>query len=657
LTGRVATPGVSRDFSQIPIFPPDRATRGRPAIQPKLIVGQANDPLEYEADSVAAQVMRMSAPAPLTVAAVPGLRRKCNACEEEEKKQRLQAKPIGAAETAAAEAPPIVREVLRSPGRPLDPPTRAFFEGRFRYDFSSVRIHADDRASDSAGLLGAQAYTVGSRIVFGSGRYAPETSSGRHLLAHELTHVVQNQGHLPGPVGARSPSPQGAGTIRRQPSPKPSATDTNNFDDVKIEAVPSCFQPFSGPSLDPILKSGTITVIEFSADWCGPCKTLVRILNEQCQDYKKSQVPIRYYSVDVELPENEKLANRYDAGTKGSWSLPQFFVFLGKEQKHHSDGFKGPDFYRDLLSRIIKEASSATAAPSGKSGLSRLATTGIFAAAGALLAGGILGIAALAGASVGLAPALGILGAGLLVGGLLGFLDPFGLTERTRPAGAQEADQLIRQRFGQYLPRGGGPLHDAKIRPVSRSELLMRWRCRHPNDTPNPNMIGWTDQGDPEVSGKDAAGKPAADPMCADGKPLEHASFEHPVIYYATDHPDATVLIHEGIHSYAHPDFAVQVRGFLNEGAAEYFSQQVAADIRAKSKSGYGDQVNAVADLVTVIGEEALRRAYFRGDFSAADAKLGPCGLVTWALDKQQGQDRAAEAILKGPKRDHCREP
>jgi hypothetical protein len=199
-------------------------------------------------------------------------------------------------------------------------------------------------------------------------------------------------------------------------------------------------------------------------------------------------------------------------------------------------------------------------------------------------------------------------------------------------------------------------LHDAKIRPVSQSELLMRWRCRHPKDKPDPNMIGWTDQGDLEVAGKAAAGKPAADPMCADGKPLEHASFEHPVIYYATDHPDATVLIHEGIHSYAHPDFAVQVRGFVNEGATEYFSQQIAADIRATSKSGYGNKVNAVADLVKVIGEEALRRAYFRGDFSAADAKLGPCGLVTWALDKQQGQDRAAEAILKGPKRDHCRE-
>jgi hypothetical protein len=92
-----------RDFSQIPIFPPDRTTRGTPTIQPKLIVGQANDPLEYEADSVAAQVMQMSAPAPApsTAAALPGLRRKCSACEEEEKKQRLQAKPIGAAETAA----------------------------------------------------------------------------------------------------------------------------------------------------------------------------------------------------------------------------------------------------------------------------------------------------------------------------------------------------------------------------------------------------------------------------------------------------------------------------------------------------------------------------------------------------------------------------
>ncbi|MCZ6619879.1 MAG: DUF4157 domain-containing protein [Gammaproteobacteria bacterium] len=88
-------------------------------------------------------------------------------------------------------APPIVHEVLRSPGRPLDPSTRTFMESRFGHDFSQVRVHTDAKATESAGELTARAYTAGRDIVFAAGQYAPKTTEGRQLLAHELTHVVQ----------------------------------------------------------------------------------------------------------------------------------------------------------------------------------------------------------------------------------------------------------------------------------------------------------------------------------------------------------------------------------------------------------------------------------------------------------------------------------
>jgi hypothetical protein len=94
-----------------------------------------------------------------------------------------------------------VNEVLRSPGEPLDATTRAFFEPRFGHDFSNVRVHADSHAAASARAVGAAAYTIGSNIVFASGRYAPNTSTGRFLLAHELTHVVQQT-----PVLSRQPA-------------------------------------------------------------------------------------------------------------------------------------------------------------------------------------------------------------------------------------------------------------------------------------------------------------------------------------------------------------------------------------------------------------------------------------------------------------------
>jgi hypothetical protein len=96
----------------------------------------------------------------------------------------------------ASAVPSIVPEVLRSPGQPLEPDTRAFMESRFGHDFSQVRVHTDAQAAESARMANARAYTVGREIVFGIGQYAPKTTAGKRLLAHELTHVVQQAGSL-----------------------------------------------------------------------------------------------------------------------------------------------------------------------------------------------------------------------------------------------------------------------------------------------------------------------------------------------------------------------------------------------------------------------------------------------------------------------------
>lgn len=91
----------------------------------------------------------------------------------------------------ASGVPPVVGEVLSSPGSPLDRGTREFMESRFNHDFSRVRVHADSRAAESASAVSALAYTVGRHVVFAEGRYAPQTSQGRTLLAHELAHTIQ----------------------------------------------------------------------------------------------------------------------------------------------------------------------------------------------------------------------------------------------------------------------------------------------------------------------------------------------------------------------------------------------------------------------------------------------------------------------------------
>jgi hypothetical protein len=99
--------------------------------------------------------------------------------------------------------PPIVDEVLRSSGQPLDSQTRAFVEPRFNYDFSHVRVHTNDRAAESAQAVGALAYTVGRNVVFGAGRYEPGSASGMRLLAHELSHTIQQRAASNSPASLR----------------------------------------------------------------------------------------------------------------------------------------------------------------------------------------------------------------------------------------------------------------------------------------------------------------------------------------------------------------------------------------------------------------------------------------------------------------------
>jgi len=108
---------------------------------------------------------------------------------ERQKSQESEQKPV----TSRSTAPESVYDVLESDGQSLDSGTRAFMEPRFGHDFGLVRIHADGRAAGSASDIEARAYTLGNDIVFGIGEYAPATSEGQHLLAHELTHVVQQR--------------------------------------------------------------------------------------------------------------------------------------------------------------------------------------------------------------------------------------------------------------------------------------------------------------------------------------------------------------------------------------------------------------------------------------------------------------------------------
>lgn len=144
--------------------------------QTKLSIGASNDPLEQEADRVADQVL--AKPENPALSGAP---------------PRIQ-RFMGQSSAVAGTAPASVDRGLASPGRPLEPALRQDMEQRFGHDFSQVRVHSGAEAERSVQDVNANAYTVGHNVVFGSGRFVPENREGRRLIAHELTHVMQQVG-------------------------------------------------------------------------------------------------------------------------------------------------------------------------------------------------------------------------------------------------------------------------------------------------------------------------------------------------------------------------------------------------------------------------------------------------------------------------------
>ncbi len=163
-------------------------------LQTKLQLGATDDPLEHEADALANRVMRM-----------PG-----------STSGETPIQPSLSAASDGAPAPASVNATLQSPGQPLDAGTRNYFEPRFGADFSAVRVHHNAEAARSAQDIGARAYTAGQDLVFAPGAYAPASDSGRQLIAHELTHVLQQNA--------------GGTKIQRDTDPDPAAAQPGVLD-------------------------------------------------------------------------------------------------------------------------------------------------------------------------------------------------------------------------------------------------------------------------------------------------------------------------------------------------------------------------------------------------------------------------------------------
>ena len=220
-------------------------------------------------------------------------------------------------------APPVVGEVLNEPGHPLDDSTRAYMEPRFGHDFSKVRIHADERAAESARSVGARAYTVGKNVVFNTNQFAPQTRSGLHLLAHELAHVVQQQG--------------GAGA---EPVASASPEQEHEAGDL-ADAVTS-----SERSVAPALRSGPVLAMETDGESPPPPSTPAEPMNtataererevEAVESGKKSYV---LYQLEVRFDGSSSWLANNPGNMDSTANTDSWGAYEGKKLKWGQHGF------------------------------------------------------------------------------------------------------------------------------------------------------------------------------------------------------------------------------------------------------------------------------------------------------------------------------
>ena len=202
------------------------AARPRPAVQAKLRIGAVDDPLEYEADRIADDVVSDRPVGGISGVPSDTAQRKCSECEaEEEESVQRQCAGCAAGERIPGQSADQAANAVAQGGAPLTPEQRAYFEPRFGRDFSGVRVHTHGGVTDAARAINARAYTLGSDIAFDAGAYDSASLAGRRLLAHELTHVVQQE-----QAGTE------AATVRRQRRQGPAVTTPREQQRRFIEA-------------------------------------------------------------------------------------------------------------------------------------------------------------------------------------------------------------------------------------------------------------------------------------------------------------------------------------------------------------------------------------------------------------------------------------
>jgi len=300
-------------------------------IRAKLKVTQPGDKHKQQADRVADTVMRM--PEPL-VQRQPQeeeektLRRQPKEEEDEmmrrqplEEDEELQTKPNGS--NVPQVSPRVQSQInsLRGGGRPLPTTARTFYEPRFGYDFSDVHVHTNSRAAETAAAVNAKAFTVGRDVVFGPGEYAPESAAGKRLLAHELTHVVQQSSSslsIQRDDGVASGAAENASRVETNPNP------------VRLQRLNDLMQQITEQTLDTLLVRGQL-------DALPPASSLERVtLEEALNASRTTLIQLLEERISLLYEEIANLEARSGPSPTSSAEHPEIEA-LGHERNRRAD--------------------------------------------------------------------------------------------------------------------------------------------------------------------------------------------------------------------------------------------------------------------------------------------------------------------------------
>ena len=340
-------------FGTLPLHAP-----GAPAPQAKLKVSRPGDKYEQEADRVADTVLRMPDPSRKPDGPAKGGRTGLQRAEEpevtalhggqerEEGEAQVSRKSRGGAPRTV---PPRLHgriAALKGAGKALPDSSREFFEPRFGHDFSKVRVHTDHRAAETAGEVGARAFTVGRDVVFGAGQYQPGSSEGKRLLAHELTHTIQQgasvkriqadrPGHAPG-NGSKSDTVPGASrSLQRNWLIAQKAAHAVHVQSPgeRVAARGVEVKARSGPQLQGGLLGSIVSFFASIGDWIKEKARFIAVFFEKATDYRLLQYILRKDPISgnaIETNDDELLLSLLKHGGRSRlWYLA--LMAFGKE--------------------------------------------------------------------------------------------------------------------------------------------------------------------------------------------------------------------------------------------------------------------------------------------------------------------------------------